>query len=57
MEQIAQYYDFSKTIRDNREELLKIGGIPCSKGTLVKFLKWCKITTNNKHNNSKCKRL
>lgn len=39
MEQIAQYYDFSKTIRENREDLLKIGGIPCSRGTLMKFLK------------------
>jgi hypothetical protein len=46
MEQIAQYYDFSKSIRENQNELQKIGGIPCSRGTLSRFLIWCRNNNN-----------
>ena len=47
MEQIAQYYDFSKSIRENEKELKLIGGVPCSRGTLMKFLKLYKNDNNN----------
>lgn len=47
MEQIAQYYDFSKSIRENEKELKQIGGVPCSRGTLMKFLKLYKNDNNN----------
>lgn len=46
MEQIAQYYDFGKSIRENQNELQKIGGIPCSRGTLSRFLIWCRNNNN-----------
>ena len=47
MEQIARYYDFSKSIRENEKELKQIGGVPCSRGTLMKFLKLNKNDNNN----------
>ena len=47
MEQIAQYYDFNKSIRENEKELKQIGGVPCSRGTLMKFLQWSKEKRNN----------
>lgn len=47
MEQIAQYYNFNKSIRENEKELKQIGGVPCSRGTLMKFLQWSKEKRNN----------
>jgi hypothetical protein len=47
MEQIARYYDFNKSIRENEKELKQIGGVPCSRGTLMKFLQWSKEKRNN----------
>lgn len=47
MEQIARYYDFNKSIRENEKALKQIGGVPCSRGTLMKFLKSYKNDNTN----------